>query len=255
MTVLQVTVVIQPACQTIGALGFGGAALVQRRMLRVGITGAKQVGDVQAHIVLLQTRRRAPFGIGRQALHPIFPGVEIRAGGSIGEGHGPALGIGSLAIEIGIGRRIGHHESQADAAAGQLALTLAQDGVALHYLATAGMAGDHHLLQIGQVLAVRQASEEGVEHRETAQGLRVQGGLAAHPGIPFPAQQVVRQSMTLDIRFVEKLRGDHQGIRACSRRRRGCLAGAEIGRGITQAAMDDHQGAANFRVRLIPVGG
>ncbi|OMP13346.1 hypothetical protein COLO4_01853 [Corchorus olitorius] len=188
-------------------------------MVGIGVLGAQQIGQVESRIVLLQAGGRATRGIGRQALHAVFPGVEVRAAGRRGEGHGLALGIRSTGIEIGVGRGIGHHVSQANALGGEGLLALAEHGVALHHLATAGMSGDHHLLQIGQQPTLRQAGEQGIEHREAAQRLRTQGGLAAHPGIALPAQQGVRQPMTLD------------------------------------AAMHDDQGAADLRMGPVPVGG
>ena len=57
MTLLQVGKIVMPANQPIRPLGLRATALVQGRMVRVGVLLPQQVGDIALHITLFQLRR------------------------------------------------------------------------------------------------------------------------------------------------------------------------------------------------------
>ncbi|MNF99566.1 hypothetical protein D3C84_824700 [compost metagenome] len=128
------------------------AAFIQRRMFRVGVLLPEQIDDVALGVVIFQLRGCLPRRVGWQVLQAVLPAVEARTTGRV-ESHGP------LRIEVGVGRRVGDDKAWVDPV-----LAVGEQGIALHDLGAAGMAGDDDLFHFGKLLPVTDSRNDVVEY-------------------------------------------------------------------------------------------
>ncbi len=137
MTLLQVVEEVAATNQAVGALGFGGAALVERWVVGVDIQLAQQISHLTTHVGLFDLVGSLFAGVARQLVHPVLPVIEGRADFRV-------HGLWSLRAEVAVRRRVGDHVAQLDAGLLQVRAAFAHQHVTLHHLATARMPGDDH---------------------------------------------------------------------------------------------------------------
>lgn len=250
---------VEAALAAIDALGHGGAALVE-----VGVGEDVEVAEYISHIAegeLLFNGFGADFGgVAGEGLHAVAVGVVTGAVGAIGVG---AEGAGALAVggathvdggafvvEVEIRRGVADDVADGDL---DLGLDLVHGSIALHELATAGVAGDDDGLEVREAVLVVEGEQDSVHGGEGVGGFGVGratgGGEAGVPALAGPEEFAGFNGVVAATAFAAfEDGGDDDGVEEFAGGSGGGEGGGEVAVAVTLGAVDHDEGSVDAGV-------